>query len=121
MESDETPAQAASRELIEETGLSIAAEQMILVSVSTILHMAQTHLVFRCHLEQIETVQETPEATNHGWFTEEDAPWEKLAFPSIEPQIRQVYSWLASGEYGIRVGVVDESGSHYQNYPLANY
>lgn len=121
MENDETPAQAASRELKEETGITIAAEQMMLVSVSTILHMAQTHLVFRCHLKQIETAKQTAEAPNHGWFSEQDAPWGSLAFPAIEPQIRQVYSWLASGEYGIRVGVVDESGSHYENYPLAIY
>jgi len=119
MENNETPAKAASRELCEETGLEIDATEMILVSVSTILHMAQTHLVFRCHINQVQKVLKTPEATNHGWFSNHEAPWSKLAFPSIEPQIRQVYCWLDNGEYGIRVGVVDESGSHYQNYPLA--
>jgi len=119
MENNETPAQAASRELLEETGMKVSSSQMKLVSVSTILHMAQTHLVFRCHLDKVQPVRKTAEATSHGWFSVAEAPWTKQAFPSIEPQIRQVYDWLESGEYGIRVGVVDESGSHYENYPLA--
>ena len=48
MENDETPEAAASRELEEETGISVDSELMTLVSVSSILHIAQTHLVFRC-------------------------------------------------------------------------
>ena len=58
MENDETPEAGASRELREETGIDVPADDMLLVSVSSILHMAQTHLVFRCHLEhRPETVR----------------------------------------------------------------
>ena len=119
MEKGETPEEAASRELWEETGISTVSDQMTLVSVSSILHMAQLHLVFRCHLDDMPEGIKTQEAANLDWFSQNEAPWAKLAFQTIKPQIRQMYSWLATGKYGIRVGMVDESGSHYKNYPLA--
>lgn len=119
MENDETPEAAACRELKEETGIEVPAEKMILVSVSSILHMAQTHLVFRCHLEQQPHTRRTQEAVEFGWFGEDDLPWPELAFPTIEPHVRQVYRWLRKGSYGIRVGFIDEHGSQYRNFPLA--
>ena len=119
MENDETPETGASRELREETGIDVPADKMILVSVSSILHMAQTHLVFRCHLEQKPDTVRSEEAVEFGWFAEDDLPWDDLAFPTIEPHVRQLYSWLREGNYGIRVGFIDENGSQYRNFPLA--
>ena len=119
LENDESPEAGASRELLEETGIDVPADLMILVSVSSILHMAQTHLVFRCHLDERPETMPTPEATEFGWFKHDELPWEELAFASIEPQVRQVYRWLNSGNYGIRVGFIDENVSQYRNFPLA--
>ena len=119
MENDETPEAGASRELREETGIDVPADQMILVSVSSILHMAQTHLVFRCHLDEKPAVVETAEASEFAWFTADSMPWDEMAFTSIEPHVRQTYRWLQSGKYGIRVGFIDEHSSQYRNFPLA--
>lgn len=119
MESDESPEAAASRELLEETGVQVPVGEMLLVSVSSILHMAQTHLVFRCHLDSRPATIQTEEATEFGWFSEEELPWQELAFATIEPQVRQVYRWLKNGNYGIRVGFIDEHVSQYRNFPLA--
>lgn len=119
MESDETPEAGASRELCEETGIDVPADKMLLVSVSSILHMAQTHLVFRCHLDQIPDTTRTEEAVEFGWFDEHELPWKDLAFPGIEPHVRQIYRWLRNDSYGIRVGFIDENGSQYRNFPLA--
>ena len=119
MENDETPEAGASRELLEETGIEVPADNMILVSVSSILHMAQTHLVFRCHLEQRPATTRTDEAIEFGWFDEDNLPWQELAFALIEPHVRQIYRWLRNGNYGIRVGFIDENGSQYRNFPLA--
>ena len=120
MENDETPEAAASRELKEETGIAVPDDEMMLISVSSILHMTQTHLVFRCHLDELPQTTATEEAHDFGWFVEDDMPWDELAFSSIEPQIRQMYRWLRRGSYGIRIGFIDQSGSHYRSFPLAN-
>ena len=119
MENEESPEAAVSRELREETGLEVNADDMLLVSVSSILHMSQTHLVFRCHLDRLPHASVTEEAREIGWYTEDELPWQDLAFASIEPQIRQMYRWLRRCEFGIRIGFVDRSGSHYRNFPLA--
>jgi ADP-ribose pyrophosphatase YjhB (NUDIX family) len=119
MENDETPEAAAARELKEETGIDVDADAMTLVSVSSILHMAQTHLVFRCHLDEMPEFCATDEATDCAWYEQESLPWKELAFPRIAPHVRQVYRWLKNGNYGIRIGFIDESGSHYRVYPLA--
>ncbi len=119
MENDETPEVAAARELSEETGIDVDADEMTLVSVSSILHMAQTHLVFRCHLDEEPAFCATNEATECGWYDAVSLPWDALAFPKIEPQVRQIYRWLCNGNYGIRIGFIDESGSRYRVYRLA--
>ena len=119
MENDETPEAAAARELREETGIAVDPEAMTLVSVSSILHMAQTHLVFRCHLDKKPDHSLTEEAIECCWFDKKSLPWDELAFPTIEPHVRQIYRWLKSGNYGIRVGFIDESGTQYRVYPLA--
>lgn len=119
MENNETPEVAASRELVEETGIQVSADDMTLVSVSSILNMAQTHLVFRCHLDKKPAFSETEEAIECGWFSQHELPWHELAFPGIGPQVRQIYRWLDSGNFGIRIGFIDESGSQYRVYPIA--
>ena len=120
MENEETPEVAACRELLEETGLRIDPQAMVLTSISSVLHMTQTHLVFRCHLDEIPETMQTAEALECRWFSEEDLPWDELAFRSIEPQIRQMYRWLRRGQFGIRIGFVDRDRSEYRNFPLAN-
>jgi hypothetical protein len=81
--------------------------------------MAQTHLVFRCHLADRPATITTEEASACEWFDERDLPWNKLAFASIEPHVRQLYRWLKNDDYGIRIGFIDENQSGYRNYPLA--
>ncbi len=119
MENNETPEVAASRELAEETGVNVPANEMTLVSVSSILHMAQTHLVFRCHLDERPATTKTEEATECAWFGDANLPADDLAFASIEPHVRQLYGWLKNKNYGIRIGFIDVTTSQYRNYPLA--
>jgi len=119
MEGCETPEQAASRELLEETHIEVAPEQMHLVSVSSILHMTQTHLVFRCHLDSMPQGKTTKEATEIEWFDRNSLPWDELAFGSVAPQFRQMYDWLDSTEFGVRIGFVDRSQTQYRTYALA--
>ena len=58
-------------------------------------------------------------ATEIAWFNEHDMPWPELAFRTVEPQVHQMYEWLQTGRFGIRVGFADEGSSHYKSYLLA--
>jgi len=118
VESDETPQEAASRELHEETALVVPAELMQPVSISSFTHMHQIWLTFRCHLDECHPIQPTPEAMEAGWFTEEDAPWSDKAYPETEEQVREFYRWLRRGEFAIRIGFQKGRGMQYQNFFL---
>lgn len=120
MESDETPQAAASRELYEETGIVVPPTQMLPVSISSFVNMRQIWITFRCHLEEIQQFRVTWEATEGEWFKEDCAPWADKAYSETEPQVRQVYSWLRSGEFGIRIGFQGDAGMQYQVYYLKN-
>ena len=97
MENDETPEEAACRELREETGLKLQPNELVLVSVSSILHMTQTHLVFRCHLDETPATMQTAEALECRWFSEEELPWDDLAFPSVRIAVEQFLRNKAAG------------------------
>ncbi len=120
MESGETPQEAASRELEEETGIRVDPETMQLVSVSTVLHMTQTHLVFRSEVDSVPEHQLTDEALEIAWFGLDEMPWAELAFGTVEPQVREMYKWLETGQFGIRIGFVDETHSVYTSYGLSD-
>jgi len=120
MEKGETPEQATCRELREETHVQVEPDDLTLVSVATVLHMVETHLAFRCHLDHLPEAQPTQEAVEIGWFSEQDMPWHELAFRAVEPQVRQMYEWMRNGHFGIRVGFVDEHSSQYKSYMLAD-
>jgi len=120
MENNESPEVAACREVREETGIALEPDLMTLISVSSIPHMAQTHLVFRCHLSEKPATTVTEEALDIDWFDEGRLPWADLAFPTIEPLVRQIYGWLDNGNFGIRVGSIGENSSRFKTYSVIN-
>jgi len=118
VESDETPQEAASRELQEETALVVPAELIQPVSISSFTHMHQIWLTFRYHLDECQPIQLTPEAVEASWFTEEDVPLSDKAYPDTEEQVREFYSWLRKGEFAIRIGFQKARRMHYQKFFL---
>ena len=90
---------------------------LIPVSISSFVDMNQIWITFRCHLDTLPNFIPTAEATRGNWYTIQDAPWCEKAYPETEPQVRQIYRWLGTGEFGIRIGYREQrSGMHYQTY-----
>lgn len=120
LERGETLQQAATRELFEETHIKRSPTEMIPMSLASVLIMDQLYVVFRCACETQVSAERTPETSDWGWFTEDDAPWEAMAYPESAEQVHEVYGWLKQGRFGMRVGEVTEEGGDYSTFLLAS-
>lgn len=80
MENNETLQQAAERESHEEALARV--EIGSLLSIVHVLHAHQVHVFFRARLAEPE-FGVGPESLESKMVTEEQVPWDELAFPSI--------------------------------------
>src|SRR5262245_52269323 len=80
MENNETTAQAAVRETIEESGASI--ELLDLYTLISVPHISQVHGIYRARLNNLDFApgEETLEVR---LFSEDEIPWDAIAFRTI--------------------------------------
>lgn len=100
MENGETTEQAAARETIEEAEAKVDIHG--LYTVFNLPHISQVYLFFRADvvggkfgvgLESLEV----------GLFSEEDIPWNELAFPTIHRTLKFYFEDRKKNEFPIRV------------------
>ena len=120
LESDETVQEAAVRELYEETRIVRKPDDMIPFGILSLVPMKQIYLSFRCHSESMLEAQATEEATEWGWYTEEEAPWDNIANPQMADQAHETYRLLREGKFPLRVGDITERGIITKTYPLGD-
>ncbi len=98
MEMGETLAQAAARETAEEAGARI--EMGPLFSAMSIPHIGQVHMFYLAPLlsEHFELGHESLEAC---LFTEEQVPWDELAFTAVRRTLECFFSDLRRGQFGV--------------------
>ena len=87
---------AMVREIKEETDIDVDASALELLGVGTLERMNQIFIGFFCELEE-ELGTPGEEAPELAWCTEEDAPWDALAFKDTEPFVRAYYAWVRAG------------------------
>lgn len=100
MERGETLAQAAARELHEESGILLPAEQLQLYMTGTITFINQVYVAFRARVDT-EFCQPGPEALDCAFFSRSECPWDKLAYPQVNDSIEQAYADLESGRFDV--------------------
>ncbi|MEE4144493.1 MAG: NUDIX domain-containing protein [Halieaceae bacterium] len=100
LESGETLAQGAARELSEEAGIVLPPQRLTLYMTGTITFINQVYVGFRA---AVETTGCTPgvESQDCGFFTRDDCPWDEVAYPEVNDSIRQVYDDLDRGSFGV--------------------
>lgn len=98
MELNETTAQGALRETIEEAGAHI--ELGPLFSLLNVSHVGQVHLFYRAKLlsEEFSPGHETMEAR---LFSEAQVPWEELAFRTVKTTLERFFADHRAGAFGI--------------------
>ena len=98
MELNETTAQGAARETDEEAGAQI--EMGPLFSLLNVPHAGQVHLFYRATLlsDQFNPGLETIEAR---LFTEEEVPWDELAFRTVKETLQHFFADRKAGTIGM--------------------
>lgn len=97
MELDETTAQGAARETVEEAGAQF--EMGALFSLLNVPRVGQVHLFYRATLlnDQFNPGDETMEAR---LFAEEEIPWDELSFRTVRETLLRYFSDRRTGQFG---------------------
>ena len=98
MENDETTEDAARRETEEEAGARIQLHELF--SLVNVPHVHQVHLFYRATLLDLD-YQAGIESLEVDLYTEEQIPWQDIAFPTVEFTLRAFFAdlkKLRSGE-----------------------
>ncbi|WP_042424152.1 NUDIX hydrolase [Comamonas granuli] len=98
MELNETTAQGAARETDEEAGAQI--EMGPLFALLNVRQVGQVHLFYRATLlsEAFHPGHETIEAR---LFTEDEVPWDELAFRTVRETLRRWFADRRAGHFGM--------------------
>lgn len=101
MENNETTAEAAIRETLEEAGARI--ELGPLFTLINVPHINQVHLVYRARLLDIEFAP-GEESLDVVLFQEKDIPWGEIAFRSISMTLQFFFADRCQGSYDFHSG-----------------
>ena len=105
----------AARELREEAGVIIAAEQLQLYMTGTITFINQVYVAFRATVDS-DTVCPGVESQDCQFLAREDCPWKAVAYPQVNDSIHQAYRDLDSGEF--QVWQAEMTEDRYQLQPV---
>jgi len=114
LENDETLAQGAARELREESGVLIPADQLALYMTGTITFINQIYIAFRGTVET-DFFAAGVESRDCGFFARDECPWDKVAYPEVNDSIVQAYDDLDSGEFQVWQAEMTESRYQLQS------
>ncbi|AMO25623.1 NUDIX hydrolase [Ramlibacter tataouinensis] len=98
MELGETAAEGAARETLEEAGAQIEMEGLI--TVLSVPRVSQVHLYFLARLlsDRFDPGHETIEAR---LFTEDEIPWDELAFKTVKETLERFFEDRRKGSFGV--------------------
>ena len=104
MENGETSAEGAARETWEEAAAK--AVDLALYRIFDVPHISQVYLFYRCGIENDE-FGVGPESLESALFSEEEIPWDELAFPTVRELLKEFLKDRQTAEYPVRNTVID--------------
>lgn len=105
MEQDESPQQAAAREVYEETGARVDIDRMELHTVGTIVDINQVYLVFRAPLTGAG-FGPSEEAEEVRLLSASEVPYDEFAYPEVTSNVEEFYRELDAGRFNVHLGVL---------------
>jgi len=103
LELGESPEEAASRELFEETRAQIPPSALRLFLVGSIPAINEIYLVYYGELPEA-VFEVTPEASVVALYNSAQAPWQAYAYPEVAEAMQQFYADHDAGRYGVYSG-----------------
>lgn len=100
MENSESLTDAAKRETLEEANARVA--NLSLYAVYSIPHISQVYMMFRASMIDPE-YSAGVESLEVELFTEEQIPWQQLAFPVIVKTLKSYYQDKKRGQFDLHV------------------
>lgn len=104
MENGETTPEGAARETWEEARGRVS--NLILYRVYDVPSISQVYMFYRCDLDHGE-FGVGPESLESDLYSQEDIPWEEIAFPVVREALRDYFVDAKRGEYPIQVSAVE--------------
>lgn len=111
LELNETVAEGAKRETLEETGAHVT--DLRPYRLYDILHIGQIYMIFLAKLSS-KKYHPTPESTDVRLFRTADIPWEQIAFPVIQKVLEQFRVDEEFGLFPFRTEQVTERMQHHR-------
>ena len=104
MENGETTLQGAARETWEEARARVS--NMDLYRVFDVPHISQVYMFYRCEVDDGE-YGVGPESLESGLYTQDEIPWDNIAFPVIYETLKEYFSDVSAGQFPVRVSAID--------------
>ena len=103
MELGETIAEGAARETDEEAGAHFELQELF--TVLNVVRVGQVHMYYRARL--LDTVfAPGPETIEAQLFTEEQIPWDELAFRTVRETLKYYFADCRAGRFEVHVADV---------------
>ncbi len=102
MENDETTAEAAIRETVEEAGAEVKLHELF--TLLNVVHAHQVHMFYRATLLNLNYKAGT-ESLEVKLFTEKEIPWDEIAFPTVTHTLKCFFADWNAIKSGIQGGV----------------
>jgi ADP-ribose pyrophosphatase YjhB (NUDIX family) len=98
MELNETVAEGAARETVEEAGAQFEMQELF--ALMNVTRVGQVHFFFRAQLTSniFEPGHETQEAR---LFAEHEIPWDEIAFRTVKETLQHYFADAKTGKFGL--------------------
>jgi len=98
MELGETTEEGAIRETVEEAGARIDLRGLF--TVLNVVRVGQVHFFYRADLRDTDFAP-GPETIEAQLFSEDEIPWDELAFRTVRETLKRYFEDRVSGQYGV--------------------
>lgn len=104
MENNETTQQGALRETMEEAGARVEIQHLF--TLYNLPYISQVYLMFRARLLDLDFAA-GPESLEVRLFSEDEIPWDQIAFRTIEQTLRLYFADRRNGAFGFHIGDIE--------------